>query len=37
MNDETFGYLQSLIERLDDKSSNDTQTSTIVYGKVCEE
>jgi len=25
------------IERQDDKSSNDTQTQTIVYGKVCEE
>ena len=25
------------IERQDDKSPNDTQTQTIVYGKVCEE
>lgn len=25
------------IERQDDKSSNDTQTQTIVYGKECEE
>ena len=29
--------VHSDIERQDDKSSNDTQTQTFVYGKVCEE
>ena len=29
--------VHSDIERQDDKSPNDTQTQTIVYGKVCEE
>jgi hypothetical protein len=29
--------VHSDIERQDDKSPNDTQTQTIVYGKECEE